>query len=127
MIVEIQIQDSIFKKYQEYNTADPYKALSRQIQRFADVNPADRVIIIDAENRRKLEALLNETTTDAASLVEKVKSLLTIKVDDIKVALTPETVETLKSQAEFEGMDQKEYTEQKIREGIEVAVMGFVS
>lgn len=127
MLVELVISDGLFKQYQTYNPSDPYKALSFQLRRFADVPPGDRVITIDAENRRKLEALLNESTTDANALVNKVKQLLSIQVEGVQVTLTPATLEYLKDQAEFEAAEPKEFLERKIREGVEVAVSGFMS
>lgn len=124
MIVQIKIPDSVYEKYSQHRPSDPELAISQQLTRFAEVNPTDRVLLVPNKERQELEALMDTTFTSAKELVSRTKQLAELKVEGMAVPLSPDVLQRLAEQAEFEGMTQREFLELKVAEGVSYVTMG---
>lgn len=125
MISQVKIPDGVYEQYKGYDSIEPERAMAQTLLRFAGVKPSDRILIIPSKDRQELEKLFDETLDTAPGLVNRIKDLLTLEVEGTKITLTPDVANLLAQQAEFEGMPQAEFLEQKVKEGVQIAVTGY--
>lgn len=97
MIVTIKVKDETYEKYLDQNKKNPRGAIEAQIERFQDVGPGDRSIILSDEQRKKIEALRGMTFNDGEELVSWLLSRASIDVSDVKVSLRDGQLKYIKS------------------------------
>jgi hypothetical protein len=124
LIVQVKIPDTMYEQYVGHNPTAPERAIEQTLLRFAGVKPSERILILPSKERSELEVMLDSHFSSARELVSKVKELLSIKVEGVTVALDPNVLYRLGQQAEFEGQEPKAFLEQKIGEGVKIAVDG---
>jgi ABC-type phosphate transport system auxiliary subunit len=78
--------------------------LAQQLQRFADHDVRDRVLVLNPQDREKLEELLSKQLPNAKVLIEQVGKLTTLKVGPIAITLEQWQLEELKRRAEKNGV-----------------------
>lgn len=68
----------------------PEEVMADRLERFKDVSPSDRVVVIDPKSRQALEQILSYGSLQSAEdLVKKVESLASIRIGDIRLDFTP--------------------------------------
>lgn len=71
-----------------------------QLLRFAHVPPSERILVVDAENREKLEHLLSGgALRDGADLYEKAQRLADVQIGGIRCEFSPAQLSQLKRYA----------------------------
>lgn len=125
IIKEFKVQDAAYKKYTEYNK-DPELAMAQQLVRFQEVKPTSRIIIVGEKDRQELELLFDRFLETSPDLVAQVKRALTMKIEGIDLQLSPDQMERIKQQAEFEGKDFKVYLAEKMKEAVKLTLDGYL-
>lgn len=95
----------------------PENLMVAQLLRFAFIPPSERVIVIDAEHRDKLEHLLSGgAIRDGADLWEKVSRLASLEIGGLRVDFTPSQWTQLKRFASRNGITLEEATKRVVRQ-----------
>lgn len=126
MKVTIQVDDALYEKYagraSELAARKPGATLSAsevmaaQLDRFKDVDPIDRIVIVDTKRRGALEEILGGgSLMNAEDLVVKVKRLAKIEIGGIAVQFTPGQLEELKNRAARNRLSVQELTQRTVR------------
>jgi hypothetical protein len=99
MKVTLQISDDLYEKYAERaaGQATAEELLLAQLERFKEVSPMDRVIVVLSKERAGLEKILSGgTLRDGADLLQKVSSLASIEIGGVKVDFSPGELRNIK-------------------------------
>ena len=103
MRAQIQIPDDLYDLFSSQAEAlaasgksvTPEEIMADRLGRFKDVEPGDRVVVVDSKTRGRLEALLGGGSLfDAPDLLAKVQKLSNVQIGEIKLDFT--TAETAK-------------------------------
>lgn len=83
--------------------------ITKTLARFADVPDSDRVLIIRAPERRKIEEIIQTTLETPEQLVNLVRNLVMVQIGPVEYPLSPAQAIALKEQAAFHGWDVQQY------------------
>lgn len=99
MIVKLKIPDQVYERYERMaeeiqalsgNSLSPEELLLAQLERFAGVNPTDRVLLVTSRVRSKLENLLTGgSLADDQDLYKRVEDLASFKIGEVRMDFTP--------------------------------------
>lgn len=120
--VTIQVPDSVWEEYAEYNPDSPQTSMKQQLIRFAGVNPAQRCLLIPAAQRVELESLIGQQVETADELVSHIRRLCTVTVGGAEVPVTKGQMQRLNEQARFHGKDPREYLVQQAKDALSYAM-----
>jgi hypothetical protein len=117
--LQIQLPDEVAEKYaarlRPSQTLD--QVLAIQLERFADADPRDRILLVLPVERAQLEALTTHLPlTSAADLVKRVEELAELSVGRIRFRFTPKQWNELKHRAERWRMTPKQFAEKIVRQ-----------
>jgi len=124
MVVNLSIPDELYALYVGMNKTNPGKAMVKQLQRFGDVNPGTRVVILKDESLAELQRLAErslETPKDILSLVEKA---LHIEGEGVQVKFTDVQRNRMRQDAKFWNEDPGVYASKKLQTMVDTAFGG---
>lgn len=115
MKVNITMPDALFEEYVvKFGLPAAYHRMREAIELFKDVKKDDRVVLLDGDNRRAIEAVFQTTVDNAPKLVKLVQNMNTVKLGNVDMQFSQDQMERLAAQASFHGRT----TEQYIRETV---------
>lgn len=126
IIKDFKIPDEVYEKYKKYNAKDPEMAMSQQLIRFQEVRPSSRMLLVPEKQRAEFEILFDRYVDSADELLTLLKKAISLKVNGVEVALTPDQLDRLSQMAQFEGKKLDDFTKQKIEEGVRFTIDGYV-
>ena len=115
----LSIPDDVDAVYTQHLPANPAKAMSAQLVRFANYGPGDRSLILPIEVIRELERLAQRTFETPQSLLVFLKMLLTVDVEGIEMTLTPGQKARMKQRADFFKRPFNDYAKSEIKQALE--------
>jgi hypothetical protein len=104
----IDIPEEVYEAYASQATtlaaaggsASPQELMSAQLARFSAFPASNHVLVVDSENRGRLDLILQGgMLRDAEDLVQKVQRLADIQIGEIRVNWTPGQLQQIKSWA----------------------------
>jgi hypothetical protein len=99
MKVTLQLPDDLYERYADRTAgqASVEDLLLAQLERFKEVSPMDRVVVVLPKERAALEAKLSGgTLRDGADLLAKVSALADIEIGGVKVDFSPGELRNIK-------------------------------
>jgi hypothetical protein len=126
MIVQLRIPDEIHEKYKTIAPTGPEKAMTSHLERFSDVKPGARVLILTTDEMNQLQEMVGKYVATGKELLDIVSACLSYKLDKLTVKFEADLLSRAQDQAMFEGADLKTYMEAKLIEGFKVAVDGYL-
>jgi len=114
MKLSLSIPDVLYELYLAHAKGDEAKVpelLVQQLDRFRRVNPIDRILVVDAHNRAKLEELLPNplpTIADAKDLLARVDDLAHIEIGGVAVHFAPRDLRAIAHHAEKHSLSVQE-------------------
>lgn len=104
MKLTIQIPDDLYEVYAAHlskalaGKATIEDLLAHQLERFKEVSPSDRVVVILPPERSRLEALLaGGSILDGRDLAEKVQRLADIQIGEVRVDFSPGELKNIRT------------------------------
>lgn len=117
MKVNITIPDATFDIYAEkYPGPKVYEKFKEAIELCKDIEVNDRVLMLNGDTRRAIEAVFQTTVDDTAKLLRQIKMLNEVSVQDIAIEFTPEELVRLDAQAGFHGRTRKQFIIEMVNE-----------
>lgn len=116
-ILTLTIPDEVQSKYAGYSK-NPLAAMAKQLVKFQDHNPDDRVLIFDTEGRSEVEKIFGKPIERIAEFVDFVKSLASLKIGGTEVALTPSQKKRIEGMAKFWAKEPAELAKTLIQQAI---------
>lgn len=112
MVFNFKITDTLFEHYvKKYGIPKCYQAMKRAVDCFKDVDESDRFIFVAGDDRRAIEAVLQRTVDDAASLRKHIERLNKVEIGGAQVEFSVDELERIDQQAKFHGKTRKELVE----------------
>lgn len=124
MIIELEIPDAVYKKYQKHSP-DPAKAMVGNLKQFAEVGPNDRVVLVGGKDREALEVLLERHISNSAELITFLREALKIRLDGVEIEPNPDILNLIHQQADFDGREYKDFIKDKLSQALSIAAQGF--
>jgi hypothetical protein len=103
MISTLALKDEVYLKYQEMDPAKPNVMMVKQLERFQDVKPTDRPVVLKDEHRKRIEACFGEGI-DQSSMEKFLRWLerrSTVNVEGVDIRLSPSQMKAAEYQATF--------------------------
>lgn len=125
MIVRLEIPDILYELYLSHARGDDAKVpslLVQQLDRFRQVNPTDRILLVGAHARAKLEEMLPHPLpqiADAKDLLQRVDALAHIEIGGVAVRFNQKDLTALAHYAEKNNLSVQEaveYTVQRMKD-----------
>lgn len=117
MIVKLTLDDLLFEQYEKkYSSPNCYKKMKDAIEAFKDVEIYDRVLLINGEARRALEAVFGTTIDNVGKLVRLSMQLNRFSIQGVEVTFTPDQLARLDAQAGFHGRTREVYIREMVEE-----------
>lgn len=113
-IVTLRLPDETLTKYQGYNQASPAKAMEKQLEKFKEFSPNERVLLLSSMERQDLEKLVGLPFENGEALVTWAKKLLTANIEGVEVTLDEGQRKRLQSEAGFYKKDPTEWIKGRI-------------
>lgn len=126
IIKDFKVLDEVFESYKKFNAKEPETAMAQQLTRFKEVRPSSRMLIIPEKQRQELEVLFDRYVDSADELISLIKKAVSLKVNGVEVALTPDQLDRMNQMAMFEGRKLEDFTKQKIEEGVRFTIDGYI-
>lgn len=103
MICTLAIKDELYAKYQEMDPAKANVCMIRQLERFQDVKPSDRPVVLKDEHRKRIEALFGEGIdgTSMEKFLRWLEHRSAINVEGVEVKLSPSQMKVAEEKAIF--------------------------
>jgi hypothetical protein len=117
MIVRLEIPDILYELYLTHAKGDDAKVptlLVQQLDRFRRVNPTDRILLIGAHERAKLEEMLPlplPQIADGKDLLQRVDALAHIEIGGVAVRFNQRDLRAIASHAEKNSLSVQEAVE----------------
>lgn len=120
MLVSLKVPDEVFEAYGAQNPQNPRLAMEQTLERFKGVNPGQKAILLVGEPLAALQTLLGGSYDGASDLVLAIRKALVVAVDGVEVALTESQRKAISDTIKyFPKMEPREFTAQKIKEGLQ--------
>lgn len=100
MKVNLSLPDDLYEQYasRAAGKASVEELLTAQLDRFKEVSPMDRVVVVLPKERAALEAKLGGgNIRDGADLLTKVAALADIEIGGVKVEFSPGELRNIKT------------------------------
>jgi hypothetical protein len=118
MVVSISIPDDLWEVYVAQNPQNPHRAIVKQLKRFKDVSPADRVVALTGDDLAEVQRISGRQIETVKDLRRLVEDALTLKSDGIKVKITDGQRARIKHEAAFFNRDPEELASEKLEEAL---------
>lgn len=106
MKLTLQIPDELYECYASHlekalaGKATIEDVLAHQLEKFKDVSPSDRVVVVLPPDRSRLEALLGGgSLVTSRDLAEKVQRLADIQIGEVRVDFSPGELQNIRTYA----------------------------
>lgn len=110
MKINITIPDSTFDIYAEkYPGPKVYDKFKEAIELCKDIEVNDRVLILNGDTRRALEAIFQTTMDTTEKLLRQTKMLNEVSIQDVAMEFSPEELTRIDAQAGFHGRTRKQF------------------
>ena len=83
----------------EAKTKELLELLRNEIEKPTTDNPSEKVIIISAEDRRRIESAIGHNVSSSKDLADRIVRALEVRVDGMEIPLSPFLLERLRSRA----------------------------
>lgn len=113
-VITLSLPDETHAKYVGYAPQNPNKALSRQLQRFEDVSPTDRYLVLTPENLAEIERAAKQTFETLDKLVTWVNEQRRISVAGVDMELSESQLKALEREAAFYDRPLADYLRQRV-------------
>lgn len=108
MKITINVPDDLFEQYEAqgvtpnrtYSAKDEIEA---RLIRFVGVSRHDRALVIQGDDRKKLEEFFQTTVETPDRLLKFIKNMGSVKIGNVERVFTPDELLRLESQAKFHG------------------------
>lgn len=119
MKITLQLSDEVAEVYS--SRLRPNQSLDQilriQLERFQEIDPRDRVLIVLPPERSRLEELTTRLPlTTIADLIQRVEALAELSIGGIRFLWTPRQYAELKDKAERWRMTPRQYAERIVRQ-----------
>lgn len=111
----VRIKDETWDKYVAFNPTNPNRACAEQLEKFSDIDPKDKGLVLNARQRGEVEGLAGRSLESGEQLVGYIKHLIELKVGDVNVLLTEGQKKRLYSEALKQGKTAAEYVEWRLK------------
>lgn len=125
--VPLKILDDTEQTYLSRNPKNRYKAMEETLERFKDVDPKGRFLMLLPEDVRDLENLLRDQVPSGKALLTLVKRLVNVSVGGVEVPMVEQQLTAINERAAFHGVEPKVYLERELEKAINHACTGHYS
>ncbi len=125
MIVTISIPDDVYQAYAAKNPSNPRQAIQKQLERFREVETAQRVLLLSGEALRALEALHGLPIEDSETLVKWVTQLTQLRIGDSSVPLREGVRKRLTTEADFYKKGHDVYIRERVARALDDALGAY--
>lgn len=101
--------DTLRKQAKDKTEKGVASEILARIERFKDAPPSDRVLVLQAPERRQLERLFQTTLGSVEDLISKVRRLCSVSFGTVEVPFTYDELIRLREQAEFHGWTPEQF------------------
>lgn len=115
MVINFSIPDEIYQKYVAMNPQNPHKAILKQLDRFQDVRPGDRAIVIAGDDLVSLQRQTQNLVNTPQEVIDLVKNALTVRSEDVNVQLSETQRSRIRQEANFWQKDPGEYASDALK------------
>lgn len=119
MLVTIRIADETYEKYGQYDKSNPRSAIEKQVERFKDEAPSDRVVILSPEVRRKLEGFCGTSIEDQGKFLKWFEERLNFKVNEVGITLRDGQLKSLRGIADHYKRPVSEVVKERVQQAID--------
>lgn len=117
-LITIRISDETLLKYGSYEPESPEHAIERQLEKFKDHNPGERLLIVTGEKLAELEKALGQQVEDAKQLIKVSTEMLRLKIGEAKVMLSEWQRKRLEQYANHQRKDPTAYLEEVTKQAL---------
>ena len=118
MVLNISVPDEVYAKYVGMNPQNPHKAIQKQLERFQEVTPGSRVIIVTGDDLSEIQRAAERSVETPADVVKLVREALKVKSEDVEVSLSEGQRNRLRAEAQFWGKTPGEYASNALKEAV---------
>jgi hypothetical protein len=118
MVLNISVPDEIYAKYVGMNPQNPHKAIQKQLERFSDVRPGDRAIVVTGDDLSEVQRAAQRSVETPKDIVKLIEEALKVKSEDVEVSLTEGQRNRLRAEASFWGKAPGEYASNALKEAM---------
>ncbi|MGH7274446.1 MAG: hypothetical protein ACREIQ_08330 [Nitrospiria bacterium] len=103
-LITISISDELAQKYAEMDPKKPTQmAITKQLDRFKDIDIQDRALIFTKEARKRVEAIYGKPLENVEEFATWLARLAAMKLDDYPLTLSDGQRKRLATEAQFWG------------------------
>lgn len=126
MKITLNIPDEVFETYEKQGvtpnkTYTPKEEIEARIVRFAGVSRHDRALIVQGDDRKKLEEFFQTTVETPERLLKFIKNMGMVKIGHVERVFTPDELLRLETQAKFHGWTSEKFIELTVNEALDYA------
>jgi len=121
MIVSLKVSDDLYEQYGRRNPNNPRAAMIDTLERFASHDPGRKSLTLEGENLKQLQDALQTVLRDPDEATRLLLKALSVRVDDVEIALTPTQRKSIETNSAFFKQDPQNWAKNKIVEGLRVA------
>lgn len=122
--VPLKLADETEQTYLERNPKNRYKAMEETLEKFKDLDPKARFLILTPEDVRQMEDYVRDQVPSAQALLALLRRLTSVSIGDVNVPLTDLQLQVLKERAGFHGKAPDEYVPEELLKAVNYAVSG---
>jgi hypothetical protein len=115
MVLSITISDELYAKYVAMNPQNPHKAIQKQLDRFSEVTPGLRAIVLSGDDLSELQRLAQKSVETPKEVVKLVGDALTIQNEGVEVQISEGQRARLRQEASFWGQDPGKYASDALK------------
>lgn len=98
--MRVTVPDDLAEHYQAFAPERSLDAiLTKQLLRFQQIAPTDRVLILGKDTRAAVETLVGASIKSAADLLEALRRVTAVRLQGIDLTLSPAQIQALTAQA----------------------------
>jgi hypothetical protein len=121
MIVSLKVSDELYEEYGRRNPNNPRAAMADTLERFASHDPGIKSVTLEGDNLAQLQSALQTSLSDPDELTRLLIKALSVRVDEVEIALTPVQRKSIETNSAFFKQDPGDWTKNKVEEGLRVA------
>jgi hypothetical protein len=118
MVLNLAISDELYAKYVEMNPQNPHKAIQKQLERFQEVKPSSRAIVITGDELSEMQRAAEREVVTSKDVLKLVQEALKVKSEDVEVALSEGQRNRLREEAKFWGQEPGAYASRMLKEAM---------
>jgi hypothetical protein len=115
MVLTITLSDDLYSKYVAMNPQNPQKAIQKQLDRFSEVTPGLRAIVITGDTLSELQRAAQKSVETPAEVLKLVKDALTVEKEGVEVQFSDGQRARLRQEAIFWNQDPGKFASDALR------------